>query len=330
MPYGFAIAAGGAVLGSVISANGAQSAADTQAAAANSASQVQQNMFNTTQKNLQPYMQAGETSLSSLLSGLGLAGDPKGTGYGSLTQPFTAQQFQSSPGYQFQLQQGLQGVTNAASATGGINSGNTLKALTQYGQGVANQDYYNALNAYTAQQNNTFNKLQTVAGSGQNASANLGALGSQVAGQIGANTIGAGNAAAAGQVGAANAIGSGISSLSQLAFLQNLNGSGNSALLNQYGSGGTGDSIYGAGSGFGDASGSYSTSDRRAKTNIKEVGETDNGLPVYSYRMKGSDKTQIGLMADDVEKVNPKAVKKGKDGLKRVNYMKALMTKKAA
>lgn len=320
MPYGYAIAAGGAILGSVISSNGAQSAAQTQANAANSASQVEQNMFNTTQANLQPYMQAGTSSLSALLSGLGLGGNPGAPGYGSLTQPFTAQQFQSSPGYQFQLQQGLQGVQNASSATGGIQGGNTLKALTQYGQGVANQDYYNAMNAYTQQQNNTFNKLQTVAGSGQNAAANLGSLGSSVAGQIGSNTIGAGNATAAGQVGASNALGSGVSNLAQMAFLQQLQTPSSSSGSGADGSAGVAGLLDGGGI----------LSDRRAKTDIKEVGETDNGLPVYSYRMKGSDKTQIGLMADDVEKVNPKAVKKGKDGLKRVNYMKALMTKKAA
>ncbi|MCY1741155.1 tail fiber domain-containing protein [Ensifer sp. SL37] len=61
-------------------------------------------------------------------------------------------------------------------------------------------------------------------------------------------------------------------------------------------------------------------SDRRAKADIKRVGILDNGLPVYSYRYKGDDVTQIGLMADEVEKAIPHAVTEGPDGLKRVRY----------
>lgn len=61
-------------------------------------------------------------------------------------------------------------------------------------------------------------------------------------------------------------------------------------------------------------------SDRRAKTDIKRVGQLDNGLPVYSYRYKGENVTHIGLMADEVEKAIPHAVVEGTDGLKRVRY----------
>lgn len=61
-------------------------------------------------------------------------------------------------------------------------------------------------------------------------------------------------------------------------------------------------------------------SDRRAKTDIVRVGTLDNGLPVYSYRYKGDDVTQIGLMADEVEKAIPHAVYEGEDGFKRVRY----------
>ena len=61
-------------------------------------------------------------------------------------------------------------------------------------------------------------------------------------------------------------------------------------------------------------------SDRRAKTDIKRVGMLDNGLPVYSYRYIGDITPQIGLMADEVEKVHPHAVVEGEDGFKRVRY----------
>lgn len=72
---------------------------------------------------------------------------------------------------------------------------------------------------------------------------------------------------------------------------------------------------------FGLASGGIGLlSDRRAKTDIKPVGQLDNGLTVYSYRYKGENETHIGLMADEVEKAIPHAVKEGSDGLKRVRY----------
>ena len=64
-------------------------------------------------------------------------------------------------------------------------------------------------------------------------------------------------------------------------------------------------------------------SDRRVKENIREVGELDNGLPVYLFNYKGSPTPQIGLMAQDVEKKKPGAVAEGADGYKRVNYAMA-------
>lgn len=50
-------------------------------------------------------------------------------------------QFQTSPGYQFQMDQGRAAIDQSAIARGGLNSGSTVKALTQYGQGLANQEY---------------------------------------------------------------------------------------------------------------------------------------------------------------------------------------------
>lgn len=63
-------------------------------------------------------------------------------------------------------------------------------------------------------------------------------------------------------------------------------------------------------------------SDERLKTDIKRVGKTDAGLPVYTYRFRGDPKTQMGVMAQEVEKENPEAVFSfgGPDGPKMVNY----------
>ena len=64
-------------------------------------------------------------------------------------------------------------------------------------------------------------------------------------------------------------------------------------------------------------------SDIRIKENISQVGSFDNGLPVYLFNYKGNKTPQIGLMAQDVEKVNNEAVVEI-DGIKHVYYGKAV------
>lgn len=63
-------------------------------------------------------------------------------------------------------------------------------------------------------------------------------------------------------------------------------------------------------------------SDKRLKENIHEVGETKSGLPVYTYNYKGDPTTQMGVMAQDVEKEQPEAVfgLGGRDNFKMVDY----------
>lgn len=64
--------------------------------------------------------------------------------------------------------------------------------------------------------------------------------------------------------------------------------------------------------------------DRRFKTDIKEVGKLNNGLPLYLFRYKGEDKLYINVMAQDVEKVKPEAVMEI-DGYKFVNMEEACL-----
>ncbi len=64
-------------------------------------------------------------------------------------------------------------------------------------------------------------------------------------------------------------------------------------------------------------------SDRRAKTDIRKVGKLHDGQDVYSYRYRGSPRTEIGLMAQEVERSDPGAVVEI-GGLKHVNYARAL------
>lgn len=67
----------------------------------------------------------------------------------------------------------------------------------------------------------------------------------------------------------------------------------------------------------------FMPSDRRVKTDVSRVGTLDNGLPVYAYRYIWGGPMQIGVMAQDVEKVKPEAVTEF-DGIKAVNYAEAV------
>lgn len=59
--------------------------------------------------------------------------------------------FQAGPGYQFAMDQGTQAALRGASAAGMLNSGNTLTALTNFGQGLANQEYGSWLDRLSGQ-----------------------------------------------------------------------------------------------------------------------------------------------------------------------------------
>jgi hypothetical protein len=64
-------------------------------------------------------------------------------------------------------------------------------------------------------------------------------------------------------------------------------------------------------------------SDKRLKEDIKPVGKLKDGQTVYSYRFNGDPRTQIGLLAQEVERVHPEAVATHPSGYKMVDYARA-------
>jgi hypothetical protein len=207
--------AGGAIVGGLIQGNAAQSAAQTQAGAAENAQQISLGEFNTITGQEQPFMQGGRNALSALDYGLGTGGAPgqTGLGSGSLTAPFTTQNWQQlSPQYNFTKQQGQQGVLNADASQQGALSGSAAKDLINYNQSAANQSFGQAFNQYQTQQGNIFSRLSGIAQLGQNAAANTGYQGTQLAGQQAQSATNIGTALGAGQIGQANAYSGAISS----------------------------------------------------------------------------------------------------------------------
>jgi hypothetical protein len=226
---GGSIAAAGAIGGSALGSSASSSAANTQASAANNATAAELNMFNQTQQNLQPYMNAGTNSLNALQQFLGIGGNPQASDYGAGVNGFQYNPA-NDPEYNFLLQQGSSAITNQASALGGVNSGATLKALSDYGQQTALQSYQNEFNNWNTTLNNVFQRLTGVTQLGQTSAAGVGNAALTTGAQVGSNIIGAGNAQAAGQIGSANSISSGLQSIfNSPQFAQLFNGNSNGA-----------------------------------------------------------------------------------------------------
>ena len=184
-----------AVAGGLIAARGASKSARTQSRAARDAAdaqltgvretnQMMRDFRNQDVARFQPWMAAGQNALAQYQQGI--------------DQGFNFD-FQADPGYQFRLNEGQRMLEGSAAAAGNLYSGNTLRALTDYGQGMASNEYGN----YIA-------RLGSLAGIGQAAAGNQANAGANFAAGAGQAIAGLGNAQAAGAIGGGNAINQGI------------------------------------------------------------------------------------------------------------------------
>lgn len=195
----------GAITGSNNQAKAAKSAANQQYQASQDANKIQKDMYDQTRKDLSPYAQAGGTALSQLMGGMG----PNG----QFMQEYSGQDIYDDPSYQFRLQQGQDSIQSGAAAQGGLLSGATQKALLNYGQDAASQEFGNAYNRFNADQTNQYNRLSNLVGLGQNAAAQQGNAGMQTAQAVANNTMAGANAQAAGTIAAGNRTANNFSSL---------------------------------------------------------------------------------------------------------------------
>jgi hypothetical protein len=63
-------------------------------------------------------------------------------------------------------------------------------------------------------------------------------------------------------------------------------------------------------------------SDARVKTNIERIGQTPNGIGIYTYDYVWGGPRRIGVMAQEVRERFPDAVEEGQDGILMVHYGK--------
>ena len=190
------------ILGPAIGGLGTILGSNTLADAANASAAVQEHMFDVTQQNLQPFISAGTGAIPQLEN---LAG----TGPGGIAGEEAA--LRQTPGYQFQMDEGLNALLSKSTATGGVGGGNTLKALLGYSQGLADSTYQTQ-----------FNDTMGVAQLGENAGAHLGTAATAAGTGIGNSLIQAGNANAAGIAGLTNQITAFLGTPAGASFLANL------------------------------------------------------------------------------------------------------------
>lgn len=173
--------------GSLLSSNAAKKAAKVQDRAAQRA-----------EERFAPFANVGQGAVTTLGQLFGIGPDGQQTGQADFSNFF------ESPDYEFARGEGLKALEFSNAAKGQLSSGNNMRDLVQFGQGLATQNF-----------GNYFNRLLQLS--------NLGA--SAASGQ--AQQIGnQGQAQASGIVGSANAINQGLSSIgNNLSMFGALNGS---------------------------------------------------------------------------------------------------------
>lgn len=109
---------------------------------------------------LTPTLNQTGTATSAIQNLLGL-----GTG-GGPAQDQAFQNYRDNSGYNFQMQQGQQAIAGSQAAKGLLDSGSTGKALTTFGQGLADQSLNNYLTQTTGLANLGISAGNTISGAG--------------------------------------------------------------------------------------------------------------------------------------------------------------------
>jgi len=136
---------------------------------------------------LQPFMQGGQKANALYLDYLGANGPD------AQRAAFSA--FQNDPGFQQQMQAGVNALDNSATARGGLYSGAAMKGVANFGQQFQRQAF-----------NDRMGMLGGAAQQGQQAGMAGAGLASQTGGQLGNMAFGFGQQNAANRINYANSL----------------------------------------------------------------------------------------------------------------------------
>ena len=150
-----ALTVGGSIFSADKQADAAKEATKAQTQAVDEATRLEREIYYQTRDDYAPYREAGVEALGTL-RGLAqqpppafpeLPAPPQTSPYPSAPQlqQFSGQvDLTQDPSYQFRVQEGLRAIEHSAAAKGQLQSGNTLKDLTRFGQDLASTEYANA------------------------------------------------------------------------------------------------------------------------------------------------------------------------------------------
>jgi hypothetical protein len=220
--------AAGSVAGAAIQANAISHAADQQAEAARNALDLQQRTTDYNQLIQRPFVQTGQNALTAQWNEaqnnqLGI--DPLLKAQQASTPgAMTEAQLVQTPGYSFNLNQGLRATQNAAAARGLGISGAALRGAATYATGLADSTYQNQfanqqtrymdatsnVQSALAAQNQRYNQWGAIAQMGENAATQSGTQG-QAGAQNATNLLsGLGNSQGAASIASGNALAGGF------------------------------------------------------------------------------------------------------------------------
>lgn len=194
---------GSAVIGGIVSSNAAGKAAGAQKDASEAGIAEQRYEFDKVQELLKPYSDAGEGAVGQQSDLLGLNGPE--------AQAKAIAGIQSSPEFSALTKQGEEGITQNASATGGLRGGNIQSALAQFRPQLLSQLI-----------ESRFGKLSSVAGVGQASAAGTAAAAQNTGNNISGLLAQAGQASAGAYMAQGQAVSNVAGSVGQLALLKGL------------------------------------------------------------------------------------------------------------
>ena len=197
MPDPISATVGAAVVGAGASIIGGRSQAKAVKDASKAQTKAQKQALEAQTELARPYVEAGKNAM---------------TQYQSLApyQSFGMPQFQADPGYNFRMSEGVKALERSAAARGLLQSGSTLKGITQYGQDVASQEYGNAFQRYLTEREARMGPYRYLTGIGQAAAAGQAA-------NVGEGLTALGNIQSAGIMGQSNAFTNTLGNISSLA-----------------------------------------------------------------------------------------------------------------
>lgn len=159
--FGLGALGGISAAGNLLGAYFSNKQARKQQRAYNDVYSKQQQFLQQQQALLNPFTQAGTSALSPLTSLL-TGGDMSA--------------FQTSPGYQFRLDEGMNALNRLAAARGQLFSGNQVKEAQNYASGLASQEYGNYINQLMGLGNLGLNAASNQANLGANSAPMLSQL----------------------------------------------------------------------------------------------------------------------------------------------------------